>query len=113
MALLIWLFYELGGGKFEVPYAYNGECSSICDTICDRTGVAPGVVLWGRGRGTLEWVKETNLALVIWVFFFELGGCKVEVSFAYNGQCSSICDAISDRTGVAPGIVLWGRGRGP
>ena len=37
-----------------MSYAYNGECSSISDTICDRTGVAPGVVLWGRGTGTLE-----------------------------------------------------------
>ena len=39
-------------------YAYNGECSSICDAICDRTGVVPGVVLWGRGRETLERARE-------------------------------------------------------
>ena len=24
-ALVIWLLYELGGGKFEVLYTYNGE----------------------------------------------------------------------------------------
>ena len=24
-ALVIWLLYELGGGKFEVSYTYNGE----------------------------------------------------------------------------------------
>ena len=41
-----------------MSYVYNGECSSICDAICDRTGVAPGVVLWGRGRGTLERISD-------------------------------------------------------
>ena len=51
-------FYELGGGKIEVTYAYNGECSSIWDVICDSTVVAPGIVFWGRGRGTLEGVRE-------------------------------------------------------
>ena len=75
MDMVILLFYELVGGKVEVSYAYNGECSSICDAICDRTGVAPGVVLRGRGRGTLEWVKETNFALVIW-FFFRVRGLQ-------------------------------------
>ena len=48
----------LEGGKFEVSYADNGECSSICDAICDRTGVAPGFVLCGRGRGILEGISE-------------------------------------------------------
>ena len=42
MALVIWHFYEKRGGKVEVAYAYNGEWSSICDPICDSTGVAPG-----------------------------------------------------------------------
>ena len=41
-----------------MSHVYNGECSSICDAICDRTGVAPGVVLSGRGRGTLDWISE-------------------------------------------------------
>ena len=89
-----------------MPYAYNGQCRSICDAICDRTGVAPGVVLLGTGRGTLGGgFRETNLAFVIWLFY-DLGSGKVEVSYAYNGQCSSICDAICNRTGVAPGVVL-------
>ena len=38
-------FSEFGCGKVEVPYALNGQCSSICDAICVRTGVAPGFVL--------------------------------------------------------------------
>ena len=76
--MVILLFYELVGGKVEVSYAYNGECSSICDAICDRTGVAPGIVLLGRGRGTLEGIRE-KLALVIWLFLRVRGG-KVEVS---------------------------------
>ena len=40
-------FLRVRGGKVEVPYAYNGECSSICDgdAICDRTGDDLGVVL--------------------------------------------------------------------
>ena len=89
-------FYELGGGKFEVSYAYNGKCSSIRDTICDRAGVAPGIVLLSRGRGALEGMRE-KLLLVI-VPFYELGGGKIEVTYAYNVLCSSICDAICDRT---------------
>ena len=64
MALEIWLSYELGGGKIEVSYVYNGQCSSLCDAICERTGVAPGVVHLGRGRGTLEGIRE-KLALAI------------------------------------------------
>ena len=36
------------------------SCSSICDALCDMTGLAPGVVLWGRGRETLEGVR-TNI----------------------------------------------------
>ena len=51
-----------------MSYAYNGQCSSICDAICDKTGVAPGIVLSGRGSGTLERVSEKKLALVIWLF---------------------------------------------
>ena len=85
-----------------MSYADNGECSSICDAICDRTGVAPGFVLCGRGRGILEGISEKNVTLVRW-HFFELGGGKFEVSYAYNGECSSICNAICDRIGVAPG----------
>ena len=51
-------FYELVSGKLEVSYANNDQCSSICDANCDRTGVAPGVVLWSRGRGILFGVRE-------------------------------------------------------
>ena len=29
----------------------HGECSSICDAICDKTGVVSEVVLWGRLGG--------------------------------------------------------------
>ena len=76
-ALVIWLFYELGGGKCEMSYAYNGKCSSICDAICHRTGVAPGDVLWGRNRRTLEGMREKKLALVIWLFY-ELGVAKLK-----------------------------------
>ena len=47
MAFVIWLFHKLGGGKIKVSYAYNDQCSSICDAICDWTGVAPGVVPLG------------------------------------------------------------------
>ena len=46
------------GGKFELSYAYNGQCSSICNPICDRTEVAPGVVLWGMVRENLEGIRE-------------------------------------------------------
>ena len=91
-----------------MSYAYNGEGSSICDANCDRTGVAPGVVLLGRGRGTLEGIRGKNG--VGNMAFYELRGGKFEVSYANNGQCISICDAICDRTGFAPGVVLWGRG---
>ena len=52
LVIPVWRFCEL-----EVSYVYNGECSSICDAICDRNAVVPGVVLWGRGRGTLEGVR--------------------------------------------------------
>ena len=55
-----------------MSYAYNGLCSILCDAICDRTGVAPGILLWGSGRGTLEGFRG-KLALVIWLFY-ELGG---------------------------------------
>ena len=48
-ALVIWLFYEIGFDKVEVSYAYNGQCSSICDAICDRTRCAPGTVFLGWG----------------------------------------------------------------
>ena len=41
--------------------------------------------------------------------FYELVGGKFEVSYANNDQCDSICDAYCDKTGVAPGVVLWGR----
>ena len=68
------------------------------------------IVLWGRGRGILQGVREKTFALVIWLFY-ELGGGKCEVSYAYDGKCSSICDAICHRTGIAPGVVLWGRKR--
>ena len=40
LALLIWLLIGLGCGKIEVSY---GKCSSLCDAICDRTGVARGL----------------------------------------------------------------------
>ena len=80
-----------------------------CDLRQDRS--SPGIVLSGRGRGTLERFREKILALVIWLFY-ELGGGKVEVSYAYNGQCSSICDAICDRTRCAPGTAFLGGGRG-
>ena len=43
-------FLRVRGGKFEVSYAYNGKYSSICDAICDRTGVAPGL-FFGEGVG--------------------------------------------------------------
>ena len=59
-----------------MSYAYNGQYSSICDAICDRTGVAPGVVLWGRGRGTLEWVKENKFGVGYMVFFFRVRGLQ-------------------------------------
>ena len=101
---MIWLFYECG--IVDVAYAYNGKCSSICDAICGMTRVAPGSVLKGRDRGTLEGMREKfgvgNMA------FIRVRGGKVEVPYAYNGECSSICDgdAICDRTGVAPGVVL-------
>ena len=65
--MVILLFYELVDGRLEVSYAYNGECSSICDAICDRTGVTPGFVLLSRGRGTLEAIRE-KMARVIWLF---------------------------------------------
>ena len=42
-----------------MSYGYNGECSGIRDVICDKTGVAPRVVLSGRGRETLEGVRTT------------------------------------------------------
>ena len=58
LALVIWLFYGLRGGKFKLAYAYNGQCSNFCDDICDWTGVAPGIVLWGRGRGILQGGRE-------------------------------------------------------
>ena len=52
--------FELRVAKFEVSYAYNGECSRICDAICNRTGVALGVVLWGMVRENLEGIREKN-----------------------------------------------------
>ena len=59
LLLVIMLSYDLVGGKFEVSYAYNGQCRSMCDAICDRTGVVPGiVVLLGRGRWIPFWVRE-------------------------------------------------------
>ena len=67
-----------------MSFAYNGQCSSICDAICDRTGVAPGIVLWGRGRGRREGQRK-KCALVIWLLY-ELGGGKFEVSYTYNGE---------------------------
>ena len=51
-------FLRVRGGKIEVSYAYNGQCSSVCDAICESTGVAPGVVLWITGKGTLEGVRK-------------------------------------------------------
>ena len=42
-------FLRIRGGKVEVLYAYNGKCSSICDVICDSTGVAPGGLPLGQG----------------------------------------------------------------
>ena len=45
MAFVIWLFHKLGGGKIKVSYAYNDQCSSICNAICDWSRVFPGVVL--------------------------------------------------------------------
>ena len=41
-----------------MSYAFNGEFSSLSDAICDRTGVAPEVVLLGRVMETLERVRE-------------------------------------------------------
>ena len=79
-----------------------------CDLRQDQS--SPGIVLSCRGMGALERLREKILALVIWLFY-ELGGGKVEVSYAYNGECSSICNAICDWIGVAPGVVLFGRGR--
>ena len=43
-----------------MSYAYNGQCSSICDAICDRTGVALGVVLWGMVRENPEGMRGKN-----------------------------------------------------
>ena len=78
----------LGGGKFEVSYANNGECSSICDAICDRSEVTPGVVPWGKARGPRRGQgQEVDMVILL---FYELGGGKLEVSYAYNGECSSI-----------------------
>ena len=42
----------------------------------------------------------------------ELGGLKVEVSWAYNGECNIICNAICDMTGATQGVVLLGSVRG-
>ena len=61
LTLLILLFCRVRASKFEESYAYNAECSSICDAICDRTGVAPGFVLWGSGMGTLEGIRTKLL----------------------------------------------------
>ena len=52
LAMLIFIVSELGGLKWEVSYAYNGECNSVYDAICDMTGATQGVVLLGSVKGT-------------------------------------------------------------
>ena len=44
-------------------------------------------MLLSRGRGTLEGIRENGVGNMA---FYELVGGKFEVSYANNGQCSSI-----------------------
>ena len=60
-----------------MSYAYFGECSSICDAICNRTGVAPGVVLRVMVRGDPGGDQGKHLLLVIKLFLRHRGGGQI------------------------------------
>ena len=56
MTLVRWHFYELGGGKFEVSKMVNVAVYAM--RFATGSKLPRGVVLLGRGRGTIERIRE-------------------------------------------------------
>ena len=80
-----------------------------CDLRHD--GSYPRGCPFGVSKGDPRGGQKFFLAMLIFLVS-ELGGLKIEVSYAYNGECNIICDAICDMTGATQGVVLLGSVRG-